>query len=391
MKRFLIATLFASLLLASCSRKPVVSSQVQESLLGAWWSTSSVGRQTITMEFAKDGTYKTTVMGQTTLGTYRWLDETTLELNKTRKVKVSVGANELTMTIGNEVSKFQRGTPAPAAAAPASSAAPSAGGSIIARAVLANRISPLLHNPLDVSEQFPSEQATIWVVVAVSNAPPNTNVKAVLIAADTAGAAPANTKLGENDASVEGSRNVGFSFSYPNAPPGKYKADIYLNGQFDRTLNFTVAKGTAPPQQPLAHGPIGSCAAHAAGTEAAPGFGIGVTMAPAIDSAGNPENPGRTFPTSASQIYAVLETQGAPADTKLQARWIASDTGGIEPCNSEITRHEVSVSGSGRPRFSITPPPSEKWPEGLYRVEIYVNGNLALSTDFSVCEGGCKF
>src|SRR5438105_11465373 len=91
MKRFLIATLFASLLLASCSRKPVISSQVQESLLGAWWSTSSGGAQTITMEFAKDGTYKTTVMGQTTVGTYRWLDETTLELNKTRKVKVSVG------------------------------------------------------------------------------------------------------------------------------------------------------------------------------------------------------------------------------------------------------------------------------------------------------------
>ena len=60
------------------------------------------------LEFAKAGAYTTTVGGQTTKGTYNWLDDSTLELNKTQKLKVTVSGDELTMTVGDETSKFER-------------------------------------------------------------------------------------------------------------------------------------------------------------------------------------------------------------------------------------------------------------------------------------------
>jgi len=50
------------------------------------------------------------------------------------------------------------------------------------------------------------------------------------------------------------------------------------------------------------------------------------------------------------------------------------------------------TAGSGTPWFSTAPPlAGSKWPEGIYRVEVYVNENLALSVDFGVCDGSCKF
>ena len=66
------------------------------------------GSQKVTLEFTKGGKNNTTVGGQTTKGTYKWLDDSTLELNKTQKMKVTVSRDELTMTIGNETSKFDR-------------------------------------------------------------------------------------------------------------------------------------------------------------------------------------------------------------------------------------------------------------------------------------------
>lgn len=79
MKRLLILLLSLSFLFIACSKKTANTDKVQEALVGRRWSTA--GSQKITTEFAKDGTYKTMVGGQTTAGTYRWLDDTSIELN----------------------------------------------------------------------------------------------------------------------------------------------------------------------------------------------------------------------------------------------------------------------------------------------------------------------
>ena len=59
---------------------------------------------------------------------------------------------------------------------------------------------------------------------------------------DVGSAAAPNTQITATEVQVEGSRNVDFALK-PDAgqfPPGKFKADIYLNDQLARTLEFTV-------------------------------------------------------------------------------------------------------------------------------------------------------
>src|SRR5205085_6812153 len=194
MKKLLLVLLALSFIFVACSKK-APPNKLHESILGKWWSVSSVGAQRIVIDFGGDGSYKTTVLGQTTNGTYRWLDDSTLELNKSQKVKIAVAPNELTMTIGSEVSKFERENSAGPASSPspapgASTSTPPSTSGIIARAALARRISPLLHNAVDVADKFPSDHGTIWAVVTVSNAPADTKIKAVLTAVDTGGASP---------------------------------------------------------------------------------------------------------------------------------------------------------------------------------------------------------
>src|SRR5260370_9042420 len=106
MKTLLLLLVGVCLLSVSCTRKGSADNKSQELLIGRWWS--MVGTERVTLEFAKDGTSKTTLVGQTTNGTYKWVDDNTIELNGKQRAKVTVTQDELTMVIGNETSKFLR-------------------------------------------------------------------------------------------------------------------------------------------------------------------------------------------------------------------------------------------------------------------------------------------
>ncbi len=178
---------------------------------------------------------------------------------------------------------------------------------------------------------------------------------------------------------------------YRSAPAGAYRVDLYLNGTLDRSLPFSLTSDAAPSSgQAASPAAVGACAAIPR-DDSPPGFPIGVTLAQGRDGAGNPVNPGRILPPNAT-IYALLAVQNAPANTRLGARWFATDVGGADICNARFSSYEMTISGSGSPWFSVVPPvQGSRWPEGLYRVEIYVNGTKTLTTDFAVCDGACKF
>src|SRR5712692_7645517 len=216
MKKISILLIALCLLSAACTRKGSADNKSQELLIGSWWS--MVGSEKVTLEFAKDGTSKTTLVGQTTNGTYKWLDDSTIELNGKQRAKVTVTQDELTMVIENETSKFQREKTAansPGGAGPASDSGTSG---IIKQAVLAKQIMPLSRAPVEVTDKFPSS-GSIWVVVTVANALPDTHIKAVMTAVDTGNAAPPNSKLGESEGMARASDNVALGWpSYSNAP-----------------------------------------------------------------------------------------------------------------------------------------------------------------------------
>lgn len=261
----------------------------------------------------------------------------------------------------------------------------------IKQAVLSRQVRPLSSAPVDVTDKFPSKQGSIWAVMALSNAPHDTRVRAVLATVDVGKAAPPNTKVSENSGTYDGSRYVGFNWGYSMLPAGTYKVDVYLNDKLDRTLNLSIAD-QVPAISPPKAGAIGSCPKLPPRNPAPPGFPISVTIAQGRDSAGNAVNPGRIFRPDSPAFYAVLSTQNAPANTRISAKWFGADTGGLDACNTEFAHYDVSAAGSAHPWFAANPPINgEKWPEGLYRVEIYVNDRLAFDSDFGVCDGSCKF
>jgi hypothetical protein len=81
---------------------------------------------------------------------------------------------------------------------------------------------------------------TFYCIVELANAPDDTRLKAVWTAAEVEGEEP-NLLIDEVEmTAAEG--NV-FTFDLTNNglwPVGKYKVDLYLNDELDRTLDFEV-------------------------------------------------------------------------------------------------------------------------------------------------------
>jgi hypothetical protein len=80
---------------------------------------------------------------------------------------------------------------------------------------------------------------TFYCIVDLANAPDGTVVKASWVAAEVEGVDP-DTFIDEAELST-GSGSVHFDLSKNGLwPVGKYKVDIFLNDQLERTLEFTV-------------------------------------------------------------------------------------------------------------------------------------------------------
>ena len=79
-----------------------------------------------------------------------------------------------------------------------------------------------------------------YCVVTVANAPEDTTLKAIWTAVEVPGEEP-NLLLDETELTTGEDEVFTFNLSNDNLwPAGKYKVDIYLNGELERTLEFTV-------------------------------------------------------------------------------------------------------------------------------------------------------
>lgn len=103
MKQFSILLILLSSSFAWAQKPPP---KPQDLIIGRWWSMA--GSQKVVLEFAKDGSMRTTVGRQTTNGKYQWPDDSTIQLNGAQTVRVTVSQDEFTMVIGNETSEFER-------------------------------------------------------------------------------------------------------------------------------------------------------------------------------------------------------------------------------------------------------------------------------------------
>ncbi len=92
-----------------------------------------------------------------------------------------------------------------------------------------------------------AQDDTFYLVAEVANAPDGTTIKAVWIAVEAEGVEPGHV-LGEKE--LTGGGSVNFSLENERLwPVGKYKAELYLNDELERTLAFDV-EGDMVAQEP---------------------------------------------------------------------------------------------------------------------------------------------
>jgi hypothetical protein len=113
--------------------------------------------------------------------------------------------------------------------------------------VLAKDVKGMPSQAVDLTTNFPADQQVIHLLASVAEAPAGTRVKVAWIAVDVGSAAPANTRISEAEARVEGAATIDFTLSRPanGWPAGRYRTDIYLNDRLDRSVAFTVAVAVA--------------------------------------------------------------------------------------------------------------------------------------------------
>ena len=80
----------------------------------------------------------------------------------------------------------------------------------------------------------------------------------------------------------------------------------------------------------------------------------------------------------------MFETKGAKNGDKVRGVLIAEDVGDAAPANTKVFDKTLTIEGdteAGDFNFSM---PTNGWPVGKYRVEIYVNDELATTTKFTI-------
>lgn len=218
--------------------------------------------------------------------------------------------------------------------------------------------------PVDVVEEFEPTQKALHAVVTLENAPQDLALGAQWYVIQAAGVIP-NSKLDNTQVRIPASpeRNVDFSISTPEDtwPSGTYCVEIYAEGNLAFSRIFTIAPNATP-------------------SNATAAVLKQVVLAAEIDPGTfAPINPTNTFPSNAPSIYAAVQLIEAPANTRLRSRWYPP---GQEPLESNDAGN---VTGNGTRWFDFHLLPSaDGFPAGEYKVEIYVNDQLAETKTFVV-------
>jgi hypothetical protein len=86
---------------------------------------------------------------------------------------------------------------------------------------------------------------------------------------------------------------------------------------------------------------------------------------------------------SSDVFYCIVETSNAPSSTMVKVEWYADDVD-YEDIAPNTLLEAYELEGSDVFTFSLSN--DYLWPTGLYRVDVYLNGEYQSSLNFSVSE-----
>jgi len=139
----------------------------------------------------------------------------------------------------------------------------------------------------------------------------------------------------------------------------------------------SVARATPAPA-------TSSAAAPASAASAAPAAAIEVmqlTLGTAVDAAHRITAPGTRFAPDDKMLYASVDTRGQTAKATLNARWRY-----LEGDGQLIRSISQSIAADGPATTTFTLHNPDLWPEGKYRVEIFLDGTPVIQRDFEIAK-----
>ena len=101
-------------------------------------------------------------------------------------------------------------------------------------------------------------------------------------------------------------------------------------------------------------------------------------------TAGPQDPPSTTFASNTPNLYAIFKTEGAKAGDKIRGVLIAEDVGDVAPANTKVLETILDMEGDTEAGDFSFSKPTNGWPVGKYRVEIYVNDKLATTAKFTI-------
>ncbi len=104
----------------------------------------------------------------------------------------------------------------------------------------------------------------------------------------------------------------------------------------------------------------------------------------AVMTTGPEDDPVTSFASDTPKLLAMFKTKGIQSGTKVRGVLIAIDVGDVAPANTKVLEKTLTLdedTDDGDFNFSK---PTNGWPVGEYRVEIYVNDQLATTVKFTI-------
>lgn len=232
--------------------------------------------------------------------------------------------------------------------------------SYVTQVVLAKDTQGSDFQPVNVTEAYDPSQKLFHAVVTVVNAPNDLKLRAAWYLVKAEGYQD-NIKIDESEYPVKAQTSGNLDFTLQTKekswPPGAYCVEFYADGNLAYSKNFTVTGATTPSN---------------AGTTVIKQIVLAEDAAPTTFE---PIRPTTTFKHNTPFIHAVIQIQDAAANTNFRARWY--------PPSQDPLDFPLQVGGSRWVDFRLTPAP-DGFPTGDYKVEIYVNDQLADTKTFTV-------
>jgi hypothetical protein len=94
--------------------------------------------------------------------------------------------------------------------------------------------------------------------------------------------------------------------------------------------------------------------------------------------------PAQSFSDETPTIYLRWHAEGLNAGEKIRCIWIAEDVGSAAPANYHVDDASSTANGAHASGTFNLSKPKNGWPEGKYRVEIYIGASVAQTLPFTI-------